>query len=115
MSDLRDLGLPDHTSYRNFSHISIVTFNLSSISKKLRRKRTSVRPSSTTIQGENPHLSHLILAIAATTSGLHKSFTKTFIVDEEEDAVVPKDVKMRIGEAVEHCLGPFRPAEPWSP
>lgn len=49
------------------------------------------------------------------TSGLYESFTKTFIVDEEEDAVVPKDVKMRIGEAVEHCLGPFRPAEPWSP
>lgn len=28
------------------------------------------------------------------------------MVDEEEDAVVPKDVKMRIGEAVKHCLSP---------
>ena len=45
ISDLRDSGLPDHTSYRNFPHISVVTFGLSSISKNLRRKRTSVRPS----------------------------------------------------------------------
>ncbi len=38
ISDLRDSGLPNHTSYWNFSHISVVTFGLSSISKKLGRK-----------------------------------------------------------------------------
>ena len=88
---------PNRTSYLNFSHISVVTFGLSSISKNLRRKRTSVRLSS----GEKTHLSHLILAIAATTSGLHRSFARTFMVEEEEDAVVLRDVKMRIGGAVE--------------
>ena len=97
ISDLRDSGLPNHTSYRNFSHISVVTFGLSSISKKLRRKRTSVRLSS----GEKTHLSHLILAIAATTSGLHRSFARTFMAEEEKDAVILRDVKMRIDGAVE--------------
>ena len=96
ISDLRVSGLPNHTSYRNFSHISVVTFGLSSISKKL-RKRTSVRLSS----GEKTHLSHLILAIAATTSGLHRSFARTFMAEEEKDAVILRDVKMRIDGAVE--------------
>ena len=96
ISDLKDPGLPNRTSYLNFSHISVVTFGLSSISKNLRRKRTSVQLSS----GEKPHFSHLILAIAATTSGLHRSFARTFMV-EDEDAVVLKNVKMRIGGAVE--------------
>ena len=97
ISELKAPGLPNRTSYLNFSHISVVTFGLSSISKNLRRKRTSVRLSS----GEKTHFSHLILVIAATTSGLHKSFARTFMV-EEEDAVVLGDVKMRIGEAVEN-------------
>ena len=42
MSDWKDPGLSSHTPYRNFSHISVVTFGLSSISKNLRSKRTSV-------------------------------------------------------------------------
>lgn len=96
ISYLKDPGLPDRTSYLNFSHISGVTFGLSSISKNLRRKRTSVRLS----RGEKTHLSHPILAIAATTSGLHRSFARIFMV-EEEDAVVLRDVKMRTGGAVE--------------
>ena len=50
------------------------------------KEPTKKKDISTTIQDEKPHLSHLILAIAATTSGLHKSFAKTFMVDEEEDA-----------------------------
>ncbi len=95
--DLKDPGLPNRTSYLNFPHISVVTFGLSSISKNLRRKRTSVRLSS----DEKTHLSHLILAIAATTSGLHRSFARTFMVEEEEDAVVLRDVEMRIDGAVE--------------
>ena len=92
ISDLKDPGLPNHTSYRNFSHISVVTFGLSSISKNLRRKRISVPLSS----GEKTHLSHRIFAIAATTCGLHRSFARTFIVGEEENAVILRDVKMRI-------------------
>ena len=97
ISNLKDPGLPNHTSYRNFSHISVVTFGLSSISKNLRRKRISVPLS----RGEKTHLSHPIFAIAATTSGLHRSFARTFMVDEEEDAIVLRDVKMRIGGVVE--------------
>ena len=97
ISDLKDPGFPNHTTYLNFSHISVVTFGLSSISKNLRRKRTSVRLSG----GEKTHLSHLILAIAATTSGLHRSFARIFMMEESENAVVLRDVKMRIGGAVE--------------
>ena len=77
ISNLKDPGLPNHTSYRNFSHISVVTFGLSSISKNLRRKRISVPLSS----GEKEHLSHPIFAIAATTSGLHRSFARTFMIE----------------------------------
>ena len=95
--DLKDLGLLDRTSYLNFLYISIVTFHLSSISKNLRRKRILVRLSSS----EKTYLSHLILAIAVTTSGLYRSFTRTFIVEEEEDAIVLRDIKIRIDGVVE--------------
>lgn len=91
ISDLKDADLPNHTSYLNFSHISVVTLGLSSISKNLRRKRTSVRLSS----GEKTRLPHRILAIAATASGVHRSFARTFMV-EEKDAVILRDVKQPI-------------------
>lgn len=43
------------------------------------------------------YFSHLILAIAATTSGLHRSFARTFMVDgdedEEEDAVARRCIE----------------------
>ncbi len=92
ISDLKNPGLSNRTSYLNFSHISVVTFRLSSISKNLRRKRISVPLSS----GEKTQLSHPIFAIAATTSGLQRSFARTFMMGEEEDAIILRDVKMRI-------------------
>ena len=96
--DLKDLGLPNCTSYLNFPYISVVTFGLSFISKNLRRKRTSVR----LFSGKKTYLTHLILAIAATTSGLHRSFARTFMVEEVEDAIVLRDVEMRIDRTAEH-------------
>ena len=97
ISNLKELGLLNHTSYRNFSYISRVTFGLSSISKNLRRKRILVPLSS----GEKIYLSHPIFAIAATTSSLYKSFVRTFIVEEEKDTVIFKDIKMRIDGVVD--------------
>lgn len=92
ISNLKELGLLNYTSYRNFSHISIVTFGLSSTLKNLRRKKILIPLSS----GEKTYLSHLIFAIVVTTSGLHRSFARTCMVGEEEDAVILRDVKMRI-------------------
>ena len=94
--NLKDSNLSNHTSYRNFSHISIVTFDLSSISKNLRRKRISVPLS----RGEKIYLSHPIFAIAATTFDLYRSFIRTFIINKKEDAIVLRDIKMRIDEAI---------------
>ena len=90
--DLKNPGLSNRTSYLNFSYISVVTFRLSSILKNLRRKRILVPLSS----GEKTYLSYPIFAIAATTSGLQRSFTRTFIMGEEEDAIILRHVKMRI-------------------
>ena len=54
ISDLKDSDLPNHTPYLNISHISVVTFGISSISKNLGSKRNI----STTVQWrENPSFS----------------------------------------------------------
>ena len=90
--NLKDLDLSNHTSYRNFSHISIITFDLFSISKNLRRKRISV----SLFSNEKTHLSYFIFAIVATTFDLYRSFTRIFIVREKEDVVILRDVKIRI-------------------
>ena len=74
--NLKDLGLLNYTSYQNFSHISVVTFSLSSILKNL-RKRILVPLSS----GKKTYLSYPIFVIAATTSGLYRSFARTFIIE----------------------------------
>lgn len=38
------------------------------------------------------HVSHLCFAIAATTSGLHRSSTRISIMEDVEDAAIPEDV-----------------------
>ena len=96
ISDLKDQGLLNRTSYLNFFYISIVTFGLSSILKNL-RKRILVCLS----RDKKPYLSYLILAIVVITSDLYRSYIRTFIV-EEEDVVVLRDIKMRIGRVVEN-------------
>ena len=97
ISDLKDSSLSNHTSYRNFSYISVVTFGLFSISKNLRRKRLLVSLSS----DKKTHLFYSIFAIAATTFDLHRSFVRTFMM-EKDDVVILKNVKMRIDGAVEN-------------
>ena len=39
ISDLKDLDLPNHTSYLNISHIFVITFDIFFISKNLESKR----------------------------------------------------------------------------
>ena len=90
--NLNDSCLLKHTSYLNFSHISVVTFGLSSISKNLIWKRISVR----LFIGAKTRPSHLIFAIAATTSGLQRSFARTFMAAEEEDIAIRRDERMYV-------------------
>lgn len=94
--DLKDSDLLNRTFYLNFPYISIVIFGLFSILKNLRRKRILIR----LFSGEKIYLSHLILAIAITTFGLYRSFVKTFMVKKKENAIIVRDVEIRIDEVV---------------
>lgn len=96
ISDLKDSDFSNRIFYLNFPHISVVTFGLSFISKNLRRKRISIR----LFNDEKTYFSHLILAIAATISDLHRSFARIFITKEKKNAVVLRNMKMRIDEAM---------------
>lgn len=94
ISDLKNSSFQNRISYLNFPHIFIITFGLFFISKNL-KKRTLIR----LFNDEKTYLSYLILAIAVTTFDLHKFFVRIFMMKKKENAIVLRNVKMRIDKA----------------